>query len=150
MGNSFYKHKPSLSLEGAVSILDQALIYARDHELQVSVAIVDGSGNLVMFQRMDGAPLVSCDVAVGKARTAALIASPSEIFEDMINGGATAMLSVPGLLPLKGGLPVVVNGAVAGAIGVSGSSGENDLLTAEYAVLSFQSLCRQGEISDAA
>lgn len=99
---------------------------ADERSLTLFLAIVDCSGLPPAFVRMDEAAPVTAEVAIGKARTAAYLGAPSKLFEDMINTGQASMATVPGLLPLQGGVPVLLEGAVIGAVGVSGSSGEND------------------------
>jgi len=121
----------SLSQNGCRLLLDKAIEVAEQRGLRITVAVTDGSGVLLGFLRMDGAALVTVDVAIGKARTAAYLGAPSQIFEEMINAGQTAMVTAPNLLPLQGGVPVLSAGQVCGAIGVSGSSGENDRVLAE-------------------
>mgnify|MGYP003365418771 CR=1 FL=1 len=124
-------HVSHITIAAANELLDIGLAAARQQDMAVSIAIVDRAGLLVAFARMDQAAIVSINVAQGKARTAASIEDSSELFEQMINQGQTAMLTVPDLLPLKGGLPLIFEGKIIGAVGVSGSSGENDLQVAQ-------------------
>lgn len=131
------KHLPSLSASGAQSLIVSAQHLAAKRQLSVAVAIVDSSAHLLAFLRLDHAPLVSIEVAIGKARTAALLGGPSRAFEEMINNGQIAMLSAPGLTPLKGGVPILINGQVCGAVGVSGSSGDNDEALAQEIATTF-------------
>lgn len=121
-----------LSLAAAQDLLAKGLYHARDRDLKLAIAVVDRAGNLLAFARMDGAPIVTVDVAIGKARTAAHLQAPSKLFEDMINSGAPSMATVPGLLPLQGGMPVLFGDEVIGAVGTSGSSGENDQSVATW------------------
>lgn len=120
------RQRPILTMQGCRQLIDAAVTTAALRGLQIAVAVTDPGGALLGFLRMDGAPVVTVDVAIGKARTASLLGAPSKVFEDMINAGQTAMLSVPRLVPLQGGVPVMVDGTICGAIGISGSSGEND------------------------
>ncbi len=76
---------------------------AKQQKLELSIAVVDASGQLISFVRMDGAALVTIEVAIGKAKTAAYLKAPSKVFEDKVNAGESAMLSVPNILPLQGG-----------------------------------------------
>ncbi|HEY0275950.1 MAG TPA: heme-binding protein [Paenirhodobacter sp.] len=115
-----------LTLTAAQKLVAAGVEYAAGHDMRLSVSVVDRAGNLLAFARMDGASIVTVDVAMGKARTAAFLKAPSKVFEDMINAGKPSMATTPGLLPLQGGMPVMYNGTVLGAVGVSGSSGEND------------------------
>ena len=124
----------SLSLASAERLCDLAIHAAGQHQSRISVAVVDASGQLLAFRRMDDTILVSIDVSIGKARTAAHIGKPATAFEQMINQGHPALLSINGLTPLAGGLPVILEEAVIGAIGISGASGEVDEAIASQAV----------------
>lgn len=124
----------SLSLASAERLCDLAIDAAHHHQTRISVAVVDASGQLLAFRRMDGTILVSIDVSIGKARTAAHIGKPATVFEKMINQGHPALLSISGLTPLAGGLPITSEEAVIGAIGISGASGEVDEAIALQAV----------------
>ncbi|ATN36434.1 hypothetical protein ACO34A_21845 [Rhizobium sp. ACO-34A] len=115
-----------LSLSAARGLLEKGLDLAAGQGLRLAISVVDRSGNLLVFARMDDASIVTTEVSIGKARTAAFIKAPSKFFEDMINSGKPSMATVPGLLPLQGGMPVILEGEVIGAVGVSGSSGETD------------------------
>lgn len=127
-----------LSLSAARKLLALGLDLAAARELQLAIALTDRSGTLLAFARMDGAALVTVDVAIGKARTAALIKVPSKLFEDMINSGKPSMATTPGLVPLEGGMPISLSGGeVVGAVGVSGSSGDVDQETATMIAASF-------------
>jgi glc operon protein GlcG len=93
----------------------------------VSIAIVDDGGHLLWLQRLDGAPPISAHIAPAKANTAALGRRESKVYEDMINGGRVSFLSAPDLKGLlEGGVPIVKDGAVIGAIGVSGVKSTED------------------------
>ncbi|MDE1148171.1 MAG: heme-binding protein [Azospirillaceae bacterium] len=140
MTEPYFQDRPVLTQAGAQALAEQAVRLACGRALAIVVAVVDPAGQLLAFTRMDGAPPVAVDVAIGKARTAAAIAAPSAKFEAMINQGATAMLSVPGLVPLQGGVPVFHNGRVAGAVGVSGASGVDDAALAHAAADTFLTL----------
>ena len=92
---------------------------ARRNGWNVSIAVCDAGGHPLWLQRMDGASPVSAQVAPRKAQTSALGGKPSKAYEDTVNQGRTAALSLP-LMPLEGGEPIVFDGHVIGAIGVSG------------------------------
>ena len=101
----------------------------------VSLAIVDDGGNLLWFQRLDGAPPISTHIAPAKARTAALGRRDSKVYEDMINGGRTSFLSAPELQGmLEGGVPVIRDGQCLGAVGVSGVKSTEDAQIAKAGV----------------
>ncbi|EHD22166.1 MULTISPECIES: SDR family NAD(P)-dependent oxidoreductase [Brenneria] len=89
--------------------------------------------HLVALEKVDGAIGISPAVAQAKARTAALLQSPSKDFEDFINSGRPSFLSTPGVTPLEGGVPISVDGQVVGAVGVSGAHGANDSQVAKAA-----------------
>ncbi|NTZ64207.1 GlcG/HbpS family heme-binding protein [Agrobacterium tumefaciens] len=129
-----------LSLVAAQKLLANGLDHAAKNDMRLAISVVDRAGNLLAFARMDGASIVTVGVAVGKARTAAFLKAPSKLFEDMINSGKPSMATVPGLLPLQGGMPIVHEGEVVGAVGVSGSSGDNDQAAAALIAESFAQL----------
>lgn len=123
-----------LSLAGAEALLSDGIAEAGRRKLNLAFAVVDSAGHLVAFQRMDEASLVTIETAQGKARTAALVKGPSARFSQMIDDGRASMLSMPGLVSIRGGIPVVVEGQVVGAVGVSGATGEIDEEVAEAIV----------------
>ena len=99
----------------------------------VSIAVCDGGGHALWLQRMDGAPLMSAQVAPEKARACVLSGKPSKIFEDMVNNGRYAALAMP-IVPLEGGEPIIVDGAVIGAVGVSGVKAGEDAQVARAGI----------------
>jgi glc operon protein GlcG len=99
----------------------------------MSIAIVDSGANLVYVERMDDALIGSVEVARKKARSAVLFRRPTKAFEDMLAGGRTALLSLPGAMPIEGGVPLIVNGKAVGGIGVSGGTGQQDGIVANAA-----------------
>ena len=101
----------------------------------VTIAIVDDGGHLLSLHRMDGCAPISAHIAPSKAKTAAMGRRETKIYEDIINNGRTAFLSVPyidGML--EGGVPVVVDGQVIGAVGVSGVKSEQDAQVAKAGI----------------
>lgn len=124
----------AISLDAAKSMAAAAEAEARRHGWNVAVAIVDASGGLILFHRLDETQPASLDIAVQKARTAARFRRPTKALEDAVAGGRTALLAVEGLLPLEGGLPVVVDGKVIGAVGVSGVTSQQDAQVAQAAL----------------
>lgn len=127
------KLQPQLTRYAARQIVEKALSDAKVRGCAISVAVVDTHGALVAFERDDQAAGVTVQTAIEKACTAALLRDPSKLFEDFINAGATSFLSTPDVTPLQGGVPVIVNNAVVGAVGVSGASGEEDNAIANQA-----------------
>jgi glc operon protein GlcG len=100
----------------------------------VSIAIVDDGGHLLAFERLDEAGAISSYISIEKARTSALGRRESKGYEEMVNGGRTAFLSAPLLTSLEGGVPVIVDGQVIGAVGVSGVKAEQDAQVAKAGV----------------
>ena len=91
-----------------------------------AIAIVDHGGFLIYFERMDNTQLGSVEIAIDKARSAALFRRPSKVFEDALAGGRTAILALRGATPIEGGLPLVSAGKIVGAIGASGGTAQQD------------------------
>jgi uncharacterized protein GlcG (DUF336 family) len=122
---------PPINLENAKKAVALALAEARKNNWTMAAAIVDGGGNLVYFEKMDNTQIGSIDVAIDKARSAALFKRPTKDFEDALasGGGGLVVLGVPGApgtVPLEGGIPLVINGNVVGAIGISGETPQQD------------------------
>ncbi len=113
--------KPVLTLDGAKKIGEAAAAFARENGASPSIAVVDDSGTLLFFVRLDGSFPAGATVAVGKARTAAIFKKPTRDFEESINKGRFAMTALPDFTPLQGGVPIFVEGSVIGAVGVSGA-----------------------------
>ena len=119
---------PPISLETARKVTAPALAEAAKNNWTIAVAIVDPSGNLVYYEKMDNTQLASAHVAVEKARTAALYKRPTQAFQDALAKGAEnwRILSLPGVVAAEGGIPLVVDGKIVGAIGVSGMTSAQD------------------------
>jgi uncharacterized protein GlcG (DUF336 family) len=101
----------------------------------VTIAIVDSGGHLLWLQRLDAAAPVSAEIAPAKARTAALGRRETKVYEDMINGGRVSFLSAPAIQGmLEGGVPILVEGACVGAVGVSGVKSNEDAQIARAGV----------------
>jgi len=129
------KTKPYLTLQDAKAIGAAAEAEALANGWNVSIAIVDDGGHLLWQQRLDGAAPVSSYIAPAKANTAALGRRESKIYEDVINNGRMSFLSAPKLEGmLEGGVPVVVDGHVIGAVGVSGVKSEQDVQIARAGI----------------
>jgi len=118
--------KRVLTLDAARRAAAAAEAEARRNTWAVSIAVVDDSGQLLLFQRMDGAKLVATDIAIRKARTAVYFQAPTKDLEAEVAAGRTALLPIEGFMPLEGGVPIVVSGQIVGAIGVSGVTGAQD------------------------
>ena len=123
-----------ITLETAKQMMAAAQAKASENSWNVAITIVDVSGNLIMFQKMDGTQMGSIAVSIGKARTAATFNRPTKAMEEMIAGGRTAFVAIDGIVPVQGGVPVVVDDAVIGAVGVSGVTSEQDEQVAMAAI----------------
>lgn len=119
------KTRPMLTLADCRKIGEAAEAEARNNNWPVTIAILDDGGIPLYLFRMDGANAVSPEIAVMKGRTAALSGRPSKFYEDRIKDGRVALLSFP-LVPVQGGLPIVVEGQRVGGVGVSGVQSHED------------------------
>lgn len=131
-----------LSLVQAKDLLRVAIDYARTHEAPGgAIAIVDDGGHVVLLERLDGTFPAAGAISIGKARTAALFRKPTRDFEELVNNGRTTMVALPDVTPftpLRGGVPLIVDGQAVGAIGVSGAaSAQQDDEIAQAAVDAF-------------
>ncbi len=117
-----------ISLEQAKKVLAAAEAEAKKNNWPVAISVVDGSGFLVAFQRLDNTQLGSIEVSLEKAKTSALFRRPTKAFEETLEKGGVNLrvLKLPGGLPIEGGLPILLNGKVIGAIGVSGVKSTED------------------------
>lgn len=115
----------TLDQAGAQTVLQSAKESARQRNAPSAIAVVDAAGDLLAFQRMDGVRPASADLAIQKARTAARLRRPTAEIEDNIDQGRTAFVTA-GIVALRGGMPVRVDGEVVGAVGVAGLSKETD------------------------
>jgi len=113
---------PVLTLDGARAALQAAAALANERGVGGAIAVVDAVGELMAFERLEGTFPASWRVSIGKARTAALFRKPTAVFEKIVNEGRTTMVTIEGFTPLQGGVPLVAEGEVVGAIGVSGAS----------------------------
>ena len=120
-----------LSIEAAKRMVAAAEAEARKNGWNVSIAVVDAAGELLLFHRMDDAPLTSVAISQGKARTAARFRRPTKALEDAVAGGRVALLAFEGLVPVEGGVPVSAGGKVLGGIGVSGVTSQQDAQVAQ-------------------
>jgi uncharacterized protein GlcG (DUF336 family) len=118
--------KRVLTLEGAKMITAAAEAEAKKNNWNVVIAVVDDSGNLIHYVRMDDTQAGSNEFAIGKARTSALFRRPTKVMEDGVAGGRHVIMTFPGAYPVQGGLPLVSAGKMVGAIGVSGVTSQQD------------------------
>ncbi|MEW6373325.1 MAG: heme-binding protein [Pseudomonadota bacterium] len=127
--------KPMLTLADVKTIAAAAEAEALKNNWPVTIAIVDDGGHLLWLQRLDGVAPISAHIAPQKAKTAALGRRESKIYEDIINNGRYSFLSAPELEGmLEGGVPVVVDGHVIGAVGVSGVKSTEDAQIAKAGI----------------
>ena len=117
-----WTEKKTLTIDGANRAVAAAVAEARKRNTTGAIAVVDDGGNLMAVERIDGTFAAGGLISIGKARTAALFKKPTSFFEDLINKGRTAMTTVNDFTPLRGGVPITVDGAIVGAVGVSGAS----------------------------
>ena len=127
------KDSKMLTLADVRRIASAAEQEAQANGWAVSIAICDAGGHALWLQRMDGAPLMSAQLAPGKAHACVLGGKPSKAFEDMVNNGRFAALSFP-ILPVEGGEPIVIDGLVIGAVGVSGVKASEDAQVARAGI----------------
>src|SRR5262250_1517479 len=118
--------KKVLTLGLAKRLVAVAEAEAKKRGATVVIAVVDDGGQLILLERLDDTQVASVEVAIGKARTAAIFRRPSKEFEDQVKNGRVAALALPGATPLQGGIPIKVEGKVVGAIGVSGNTPQED------------------------
>lgn len=114
--------KKGIGLDGARHVIAVAVAEATRLKAGGAIAVVDEGGSLVALERLDGTFAASARIAIGKARTAASFQRPTKAFEDIIRAGRTPMVALEDFTPLEGGVPIVVNGHVVGAVGVSGAA----------------------------
>ena len=127
----------AISQEAADILIAAATIKASEMGLRVAISVVDASGALKAFRRMDGAPLLSTDIATNKAYTAAAYGLATHVWHDFIKEDPPLLHGIvhtPRLVVFGGGFPVEVDGAIAGAIGISGGHYSQDMEVAEAAL----------------
>jgi uncharacterized protein GlcG (DUF336 family) len=119
---------PPITLDQAKRAMAAAELEALKNSWQVAIAILDSGGNMVMFHKVDNTQLSAAEGATGKARTALEFKRPSKALDDAIaaGGGGMRLLALKDITPLEGGVPLVANGAIVGAIGVSGALSVQD------------------------
>ena len=115
-----------ITLEAAKKMAAAGEEEARKNGWNVAITVVDANGGLILFQKLDETQPGSIAVSQGKARTAALFKRPTKAMEEMISAGKTAFLAIDGILPIQGGVPVIADGKVIGAVGVSGVTSAQD------------------------
>jgi glc operon protein GlcG len=114
--------KKALTLEGAHHVIAAAMAEAKKANSGGTIAVVDDGGNLMALERIDGTFAAGANISIGKARTAALFQRPTKFFEEVIGKGRTAMVALNDFTPLQGGVPILLDGQIVGAVGVSGAT----------------------------
>lgn len=122
-----------VSVDDAKKAAAAALAEARKNNWKMAVAVVDPNGDLVYYEKMDNTQLGSSQVSIAKARSAARFKRPTKAFQDAVAAGGAGLrvLGLDGAVPVEGGIPIVMDGKVVGAIGVSGDSSEHDAVCAQ-------------------
>ena len=129
---TFYGEESTLLLTGAKKAADACEAVARQKNLKLSIAIVDDSGQLILFRRMSGSSLASVDIALGKAKTAIKFPAPTRAITEYVHGKngepgkSPGLAHMNGFVTLIGGLPIKVDNQLVGGIGISGASGDQD------------------------
>ena len=113
--------KHALTLEGAKKVGEAAAAHAKQNGATPSIAVVDEGGFLLYFVRPEESFAAGANVSIGKAHTAAIFKRPTKDFEETINQGRFTMTALPDFTPLQGGVPIIHEGHVIGAVGVSGA-----------------------------
>lgn len=131
--------RKALTLDDVQKIAAASEAEAKKNGWNVCIAITDDGGHLLHFQRLDGAPLHSIPVAIGKARAASYGRRPSKAYEDVVAGGRTAFLTLAtangdDFVMLEGGEPIMVDGICIGAVGVSGVKSDEDAVIARAGI----------------
>ena len=124
---------PPITLDDAKRVMAAAELEAAKNSWQVAITILDSGGNLVMFHKIDNTQLASITASEGKARTALTFKRPSKVLDDAIAAGGAGMrlLAVKDITPLEGGIPILIDGKIIGAIGVSGALSSQDAQVAK-------------------
>ncbi|WP_291352212.1 MULTISPECIES: GlcG/HbpS family heme-binding protein [unclassified Acinetobacter] len=130
--------KHYLTLSDAEFLLNHAHQYAIQHNFNVSIAVVDETGNLLTMKRMDGASPMTANLCLEKAKCSAISRRPSKLFEDIIKGGQMGFLTMETFSGmLEGGEPIIYEGQLVGAMGVSGVKSFQDAEIAQVAIEKF-------------
>ncbi len=134
--NYLIPYGPSITVDDARKAATAAVAEARKNGWFMAVAVVDTDGDLIYFERMENVQHGSVKVAQEKARSAAIFKRPTKVFEQAVAGGGAGLrvLGLDGAVPLEGGVPIMVDGKIVGAIGLSGDLSANDGKCAEAGV----------------
>ena len=124
---------PPIAVETAKKAAAAALAEAKKNGWFMAIAVVDPSGTLVYYEKMDNTQTGSSNVAIDKAKTSAMFKRPTKVFQDALAGGGAGLrvLGLQGVTPVEGGVPIIVNNQIIGAIGVSGAASDQDAVCAQ-------------------
>ena len=127
---------PPISVDTAKKAAAAALDEARKNNWKMAVAVVDPNGDLVYYEKMDNTQLGSSQVSIDKARSAARFKRPTKAFQDALAAGGAGLriLGLEGAVPVEGGIPIVADGKIIGAIGLSGDTSDHDGVCAQAGV----------------
>lgn len=129
-GSAYAQQRPGyggqITLEDAKKIAAGAVVEAKKNNWNVAIAVVDNHGMLIYYEMLDDTQTSSATIAIEKARTAAMFRRSSKVFEDVVAKGRVAVLGLPGVTPVQGGLPIYVNGKIIGGVGASGVNSDQD------------------------
>jgi glc operon protein GlcG len=119
---------PPISVESAKKVAAAALAEAVKNKWNMAVAVVDPNGELIYYEKMDNTQLGSAKVSINKARSAALYKRPTKALQDALAGGGAGLrvLALEGAVPVEGGIPLLADGKIIGAVGVSGDTSDHD------------------------
>jgi uncharacterized protein GlcG (DUF336 family) len=119
---------PAIALESARKVATSALAEARKNNWNMAIAIVDPAGELVYFEKLDGTQAASVNIAIDKARSSARFKRPTKALQDVLatGGAGLRMLALDGAVPVEGGVPILIDAKIVGAIGVSGGTSQQD------------------------
>lgn len=120
-----------IRIDRAKEVAAAAVAEAKKHGWKLALAIVEPTGDLVYFEKMDDTQYASIAIAQAKARGAATLRRPTQVIEEAINGGSHAIVTLPGIVGSRGGIPLIENGKLIGAIGMSGALGVQDAVAAK-------------------
>lgn len=131
MSANLLEQKPVLTLAAARVVIDAAKSEATQQAWPVVIAVVDDGGHLIALERLDGAQFGSVEIAIAKARAAVAFKRPTKAWDDVLAAGRQAVLGLPGVVPTEGGVPLIVQGQIVGAVGVSGVTSPQDGVVAQ-------------------
>jgi uncharacterized protein GlcG (DUF336 family) len=137
--------KRTVSLALAKKIAAAAESEAAKNNLTSVIVVLDDGGNLIYLEKMDNTQIGSIEVATEKARTAVYFKRSSKSYEDRVAGGDNKLLKIPNIMPVEGGLPLIVDGVLVGSVGVSGGTSQQDGVVAQAAVNAFNASLEQSK-----